>query len=84
MAIEDAVTFAHCLTTNESHQGAFEAYERLRVARTSRIVEASWKFGRIAQLEGAVSTALRNFMMRLTPASVVRKQLLEAAQFRLE
>jgi 2-polyprenyl-6-methoxyphenol hydroxylase-like FAD-dependent oxidoreductase len=84
MAIEDAVTFAHCLTTNESHQAAFETYERLRVARTSRIVEASWKFGRIAQLEGAVSTALRNFMMRLTPASVVRKQLLEAAQFRLE
>jgi 2-polyprenyl-6-methoxyphenol hydroxylase-like FAD-dependent oxidoreductase len=84
MAIEDAVTLAHCLATNDSHEAAFAAYERLRVARTSRIVEASWKFGRIAQLEGAVSTTLRNFAMRLTPASVVRKQILEAAEFRLE
>ncbi len=84
MAIEDAVTLAHCLSTSDSHEAAFAAYERLRVARTSRIVEASWIFGRIAQLEGAVSTALRNFAMRLTPASVVRKQILEAAEFRLD
>jgi 2-polyprenyl-6-methoxyphenol hydroxylase-like FAD-dependent oxidoreductase len=84
MAIEDAVTLAHCLATSDSHEAAFSAYERLRVAHSTRIVEASWKFGRIAQLEGAVSTALRNFLMRLTPASVVKKQVLEAAQFRLE
>jgi 2-polyprenyl-6-methoxyphenol hydroxylase-like FAD-dependent oxidoreductase len=84
MAIEDAVTLAHCLATSDSHEAAYAAYERLRVARTTRVVEASWKFGRIAQLEGTVSTALRNFAMRLTPASVVKKQILEAAEFRLE
>src|SRR6185436_10843760 len=79
MAIEDAVTLAHCLRTQPSHEAAFEAYERRRVAPTTRIVEASYSFGRIAQLEGAVSTALRNFVMRLTPASVVQKQLRKAA-----
>jgi 2-polyprenyl-6-methoxyphenol hydroxylase-like FAD-dependent oxidoreductase len=84
MAIEDAVTLAHCLATSDSHEAAYAAYERLRVARTTRVVEASWKFGRIAQLEGTVSTALRTFAMRLTPASVVKKQILEAAEFRLE
>jgi len=83
MAIEDAVTLARCLVTNDTHEAAFSAYERLRVARTSRIVEASYSFGRIAQLDGAVSTALRNFAMRLTPASVVEKQLREAARFEL-
>jgi len=84
MAIEDAVTLAHHLVAQSSHAAAFAAYEKKRVARTSRIVEASRSFGRIAQLEGMVSTALRNFAMRLTPASIVRKQLLEAAEFEVE
>jgi 2-polyprenyl-6-methoxyphenol hydroxylase-like FAD-dependent oxidoreductase len=84
MAIEDAVTLACALAAHEAHQAAFSAYEKLRVERTTRIVEASWSFGRIAQLEGAVSTALRNFVMRLTPASVVEKQLRQAATFTLE
>ena len=82
-AIEDAVTLARCLVTGDTHEAAFSAYERLRVARTSRIVEASYGFGRIAQLDGAVSTALRNFAMRLTPASVVEKKLRDAARFEL-
>jgi 2-polyprenyl-6-methoxyphenol hydroxylase-like FAD-dependent oxidoreductase len=83
MAIEDAVTLARCLATNDTHDAAFSAYERLRVARTSRIVDASYGFGRIAQLDGVVSTALRNLAMKLTPASVVEKKLREAARFEL-
>jgi 2-polyprenyl-6-methoxyphenol hydroxylase-like FAD-dependent oxidoreductase len=84
MAIEDAVTLAHYLAKEPTHERAFAAYEAKRVARTSRIVEASRSFGKIAQLDGALSSALRNFAMRLTPASVVRKQLLESAEFKLE
>lgn len=84
MAIEDAVTLAHYLVKAPTHESAFAAYEQKRVARTSRVVEASRSFGKIAQLDGSVSTALRNFAMRLTPASVIRKQLLESAEFRLE
>jgi len=84
MAIEDAVTLAHYLATKGSYDAAFAAYETKRVARTSRIVEASYKFGRIAQLDGAVSTALRNLVMRATPASVVAKELRKNAEFRLD
>lgn len=84
MAIEDAVTLAHVLATHPSHEAAFAAYEAMRVQKTTRIVEASYRFGRIAQLEGAVGTALRNFALCLTPASVVRKQLLEAGRFRVQ
>jgi 2-polyprenyl-6-methoxyphenol hydroxylase-like FAD-dependent oxidoreductase len=84
MAIEDAVTLAHALRTHASHERAFSAYEALRVEKTTRVVEASYRFGRIAQLEGAVGAALRNVALRLTPASVVKKQLIAGARFRLE
>ncbi|HEX6276324.1 MAG TPA: FAD-dependent monooxygenase, partial [Polyangiaceae bacterium] len=84
MAIEDAVTLAHCLAVESAHEQAFAAYEAKRLAHTSRIVEASYKFGQIAQLDGAVSTAIRNFVMRLTPPGVVRKQLLRNARFSLD
>lgn len=84
MAIEDAVTLAHLLSTAGDHAAAFAEYERRRVAKTTKIVNASYSFGRIAQMEGAVSTALRDFAMRLTPESVVKKQLLKGAEFRLD
>jgi 2-polyprenyl-6-methoxyphenol hydroxylase-like FAD-dependent oxidoreductase len=84
MAIEDAVTLAHFLETESDHASAFAAYEKRRVERTTRIVKASWSFGRVAQLEGAFGTALRNFAMGLTPASVVKKQLREGARFTLD
>jgi len=48
------------------------------------IVEASFKFGKIAQLDGAVSTALRNFAMRLTPPRVVANELLKNARLSLD
>jgi 2-polyprenyl-6-methoxyphenol hydroxylase-like FAD-dependent oxidoreductase len=84
MAIEDAVTLAHQLATKDSHEAAFAAYEAARVSRTTRIVEASYRFGKIAQLDGAVSTAVRNLALRLTPSRVVAKELLKNAAFRLE
>ncbi|MEI9951897.1 MAG: FAD-dependent monooxygenase [Pseudomonadota bacterium] len=55
MAIEDAVVLAHCLSKNESAGDALAAYELRRVARTSAIVDASWRFGRLAQMEGRFS-----------------------------
>jgi 2-polyprenyl-6-methoxyphenol hydroxylase-like FAD-dependent oxidoreductase len=84
MAIEDAATLAHCLRVAGTHQAAFAEYERRRVERTTKIVNASYGFGRIAQLENPLGAALRDVMMRLTPASVVKKQLLKGAEFRLD
>lgn len=84
MAIEDAVVLAHCLSESESPQSAFRAYERRRLRRTTRIVKASWSFGKFAQAEGRLSTWLRNLAVRVAPARFVRKQMLRDAKLSLE
>src|SRR6478736_4729005 len=84
MAIEDAVVLAHHLVKQSSLADALKAYERKRVRHTTKIVYASWQFGRIAQLEGSFSTWLRDVALRATPASQVRARLRENAQFSVD
>jgi 2-polyprenyl-6-methoxyphenol hydroxylase-like FAD-dependent oxidoreductase len=84
MAIEDAVTLAHTLKRSDSLSGALSRYEKERVVKTGRIVEASYRFGKLAQLENPFGAWLRNSLLRLTPASVVMKQLREGAVFSLD
>jgi 2-polyprenyl-6-methoxyphenol hydroxylase-like FAD-dependent oxidoreductase len=84
MAIEDAVVLAHALERAPSVADALADYERRRVARTSRIVEASFRFGKVAQLENRFAIFLRNALFRLTPEGVVQKQLRRAAEFTLD
>jgi 2-polyprenyl-6-methoxyphenol hydroxylase-like FAD-dependent oxidoreductase len=81
MAIEDAVTLAHALASQPDVGRAFALYEDRRVARTARIVEDSFKFGKIAQLEGRFSTWLRDLLLVATPESVVGARMLAAARF---
>jgi len=83
MAIEDAVVLSHCLSKYASVQDALAAYERARVARTTTIVNESWRFGRIAQMDGRFACWLRDLALRATPQSVVRRRLLESAAFLL-
>jgi hypothetical protein len=47
------------------------------------IVNASRRFGRIAQMEGRFSCWLRDLALRSTPQSVIRRQLIERASFSL-
>jgi len=83
MAIEDAVVLSHCLSTRASLRDALAAYERARVARTAEIVNASWRFGRVAQMDGRLGCWLRDLALRSTPQSVIRRRLLESAPFSL-
>jgi len=84
MAIEDAVVLAHCLGKHAALAHALQAYEQKRVAHTSKIVSASWQFGRVAQLEGSFTTWLRDLALRVTPESQVRARLRENARFSLD
>ncbi len=84
MAIEDAVTLAHCLTKSERLADALSQYERKRVAHTAKIVNASFQFGRIAQLDGRFSTWLRDLALRATPQSQIRARLRENSIFSLD
>jgi len=84
MAIEDAVVLAHALERAPSLAEALADYERRRVARTARIVDASFRFGKLAQIRNPMGIFLRNLVLRLTPESIVQRELARAAEFSLE
>lgn len=83
MAIEDAVVLARHLTIAPDFEAALGGYEQSRLARTTRIVNASWQVGRIGQFDGAFRAGLRNFLVRNAPASLAMRQLRENARFQL-
>ncbi|RAV97741.1 FAD-dependent monooxygenase [Pseudochryseolinea flava] len=74
MAIEDAAVLANCLDEYSSPEEAFYNFEKQRIARTTRIVNTSWRLGRVAQLQNPILAKLRNAAMRFTPQSVSEKQ----------
>lgn len=74
-AIEDAAVLASCLKQNESIKAAFQSFEQRRIPRTTKIVNTSWTFGKLAQTTNPILTTLRNFMLKLTPQSVNEKQM---------
>jgi 2-polyprenyl-6-methoxyphenol hydroxylase-like FAD-dependent oxidoreductase len=84
MAIEDAVVLAHALERERTLDEALVHYERARLERTSRIVKASFRFGKLAQLENPWLIWLRNALLRLTPVAPVQNQLRAAAKFSLD
>jgi 2-polyprenyl-6-methoxyphenol hydroxylase-like FAD-dependent oxidoreductase len=84
MAIEDAVVLSHCLTKHAVLAEAVRAHERKRMSHTAKIVNASFQFGRVAQLEGRFATWLRDLALRATPASQIRAKLRENARFSLD
>ena len=84
MAIEDAVVLAHALERAPSLAEALAEYERRRVARTARIVQASFRFGKLAQMKNPFAIFLRNLVLRMTPEGVVQKELARSAKFSLD
>ena len=75
MAIEDAAILANTISTSQSVEGAFLAFQQKRIQRTTTIVKESWQLGRIAQWENRLLIVLRNTLLRLTPPSVAEKQI---------
>lgn len=75
MAIEDAAVLARCMEENRSPSEAFRQFEKKRIARTTTIVNKSWNIGKVAQLENRFLIALRNAVLKRTPASVTEDQI---------
>lgn len=70
LAIEDACCLAHRLSGAPDLPRALTEYEALRRPRAQWILDRSYSLGKVAQLESGFGRALRNFALRLTPASV--------------
>jgi 2-polyprenyl-6-methoxyphenol hydroxylase-like FAD-dependent oxidoreductase len=81
MAIEDAVILADTLAHATSFTEAFASYETQRLPRTTAIVNASRRFGQVAQWRNPVAVWLRNTLIGLTPERAVRRQLRNNASF---
>jgi 2-polyprenyl-6-methoxyphenol hydroxylase-like FAD-dependent oxidoreductase len=74
-AIEDAVVLSRALARHDGVAAAFHEYEAARVRRANDVVRRSRSVGDIGQLTGSVTRFIRDTAMRLTPESVVKKQM---------
>jgi 2-polyprenyl-6-methoxyphenol hydroxylase-like FAD-dependent oxidoreductase len=61
-AIEDAVTLAHSVRANPNVEAALRTYERLRIPRTTMIVNDSWRAGQLLQTEQPIIAAFRDWL----------------------
>jgi 2-polyprenyl-6-methoxyphenol hydroxylase-like FAD-dependent oxidoreductase len=75
MAIEDAATLANSMERIKNVEGAFRQFEKKRIERTTKIVNTSWKLGKISQLTNPLLMSLRNVAIRATPSRVAAKQI---------
>ena len=75
MAIEDAAVLTNCLEGYTTVEEAFCQFERKRIARTTKIVNDSWRIGKVAQLESSFLTGIRNKAIQLTPPRISEKQV---------
>ncbi len=65
-AIEDAYAISYYISRH-SVNIAFSKYERLRKSKAEMVVNLSWRFGSLSQIQSPVISAIRNFAMRLIP-----------------
>ena len=76
-ALEDAVVLAGCAT-----HGDLAAYDAERRPRATMISKRSARIGRVAQLQAAPAVAVRNLVMKATPASAMLRSLAPVLSWR--
>jgi 2-polyprenyl-6-methoxyphenol hydroxylase-like FAD-dependent oxidoreductase len=79
-AMEDAVALALALQRDAEPQRALRRYEEVRAARTARFVNAGARIAAITTSRSRMVSALRNAVVRLTPARLIVKVLQNTSQ----
>ncbi|WCN09609.1 FAD-dependent monooxygenase [Marinomonas mediterranea] len=72
-AIEDAYVLSHYISQYDAAV-AFSKYQGVRKAKADMIVNLSWKFGMMSQIQNPIARALRNLSMKAIPAKYNVKQ----------
>ncbi|QLC67208.1 FAD-dependent monooxygenase [Flavobacterium sp. LPB0248] len=76
MGIQDKIEKGGCLIENEpSIEKTFKTYEDLRRKKAHKIVNTSWRFGKMAQMENGFGIWLRNLVLQNAPKSLNKKQM---------
>jgi 2-polyprenyl-6-methoxyphenol hydroxylase-like FAD-dependent oxidoreductase len=74
-ALEDALVLADAISVHGPGPRAFDVYQCVRQARAALVVRMSWWVGKAGHVHNPLVRRVRNFVMRQTPASMVRRQL---------
>jgi 2-polyprenyl-6-methoxyphenol hydroxylase-like FAD-dependent oxidoreductase len=83
-AMESAVVLARCLAQEGELAAALGAYERERQGRTAWITNQSWRIGRVGQIDKRWLCGVRDFVLRMTPATVLKRQLATAVGWQVQ
>lgn len=71
--IEDAYYFSQIWAANQTTSTAFDSFEAARRKKVDYVVNNSWLFGKVAH--HPIGRHLAPLMMKLTPTSVLQKQM---------
>ncbi|MGO3182069.1 MAG: FAD-dependent monooxygenase [Aequorivita sp.] len=74
-AVEDAYVLGKLLERGLPVIEAFQQYENIRRKKARKVVNTSWRLGKIAQLENSLLITSRNWFLKQLPASVTKKQM---------
>lgn len=77
MALEDAVVLGRAIVREADPLTALRSYERARISRTARIVNRSWRVGKIGQAENRMFASLRNFLAATSLSKVALERTFE-------
>jgi 2-polyprenyl-6-methoxyphenol hydroxylase-like FAD-dependent oxidoreductase len=72
-ALEDAATLGNIVADGADLDAALDAYDRLRRPRTQSIARRARSMGRMAHVGWRPAAALRDAVIRMTPASVLAR-----------
>lgn len=81
MAIESAYVLARALGEGPDYRSALKRYENERHERTAWVTNTSWTIGKGGQVENPLLIGLRNFIVKVTPAGAMQKNLNQAAGY---
>jgi 2-polyprenyl-6-methoxyphenol hydroxylase-like FAD-dependent oxidoreductase len=74
-ALEDAVTLGGALRDAAAPEEALRRYERVRAARTARVVRLARRNARMGSVKSAAGCWMRDLVIQLIPQSVILKSL---------
>lgn len=83
MGFEDAAVLVRCLTLAPDVPSALAAYDRLRIPRTTAVVEATRRMSAIEQTGCQSAVRLRNHLVKHLPSALAERQLASLSTFEM-
>ena len=73
-AIEDSWFLAKALKNCVTIDDAFETFQKSRKNKAQKVVDVSWKIGKVTNLSNAMACHVRNTIFRCVPSFITRRQ----------